>query len=165
MGQAHRAQCLFQAGTLGTISNNHRCGERGEPRGRQDKQCSLRAVPICCTRGPRPHEISEKSHCQGETQIPIPSEAHGWGFCTFARGSQNSALPSPQAKCPEHDPFLSLESPRKTQGRVGAPQGRGLPGLGPKGKSDPPTQGEAKQPGRWDRACWGDGEWLTQLRV
>lgn len=55
-----------------------------------------------------------------ETQIPIPSGAHGWGFCTFAGGSQNSALPSPQAKCPEHDPFLSLESSRKTQGRVGA---------------------------------------------
>lgn len=52
MGQAHRAQCLFQAGTLGTISSNHRCGERAEPWGRRDEQCSPRAVPTCCTRGP-----------------------------------------------------------------------------------------------------------------
>lgn len=52
MGQAHRAQCLFQAGTLGTSSSSRRCGGRGEPWGRRDGQCSLRAVPICCTRGP-----------------------------------------------------------------------------------------------------------------
>lgn len=52
MGQADRAQRLLQAGTLGTVSSSHRCGERGEPRGRRDEQRSLKAVPTCCTWGP-----------------------------------------------------------------------------------------------------------------
>ena len=64
---------------------------------------------------------------------------------------------------------MTCSCPWSAQGKLregwGLPQGRGLPGLGPKGRSDPPTWGEAKQPGRRDRACGRDGEWLTQLRV
>lgn len=52
MGQADRTKRLLQAGTLGTVSSNHRCGERGEPQGRWDEQCSLRAALTCCTWGP-----------------------------------------------------------------------------------------------------------------